>query len=91
MTDDVETYRKLISGNLTAIENRLRALADKVADQQRWLKNVPCDGASNFSTIATEVMDDLMWGVANARLNSLISNAAAGDVELERARHNEAG
>lgn len=81
MSDVIEQqYKRILDNRIAEIQGRLRRLADSLDTYREDLKD-----AASYSDVASYVVTDVNWMVANLNLGSLVANAGRADLEREKA------
>ena len=62
----------------------LRVLADRIESEANRVKRVPTPGTPSASALAGNIMHSIMWGLANASTDAIVSAAAEYDFHLKK-------
>jgi len=62
--------------------DHLRRLADEIEQAARNMERVPSIGCTSASAVAGDIVHKLMWGLANAHVDGVVSAAAEYDFHM---------
>lgn len=62
----------------------LRDLADDIERRARSIETVPRPGATSAAAVAGDIIHAVMWGLANAKTDGIVSAAAEYDFHMGR-------
>lgn len=66
--------------------DRLRRLADELEAEAKRITSVPTPGTASATAVAANLVHSMMWGIANASLDGIVSAAEEYDRELAKER-----
>jgi hypothetical protein len=69
-------------GRVAFTASRLREIADEIERVAQRISRVPSAGTTSASSLASDLMHTLMWGLANASPDGIVKAAAEYDFHM---------